>query len=579
MIYIVARSKQHGEDFIKSHSGFSSLVKIKLRHRSYFDILTDLLCCNEEKYACVVHDDVVLCDHFPEKLNALIEELNRDWPNWGLVGNAAILSMHVGYSANNIVRYISDPHGGPNLTGHILPAQSIDGNVMLLNLNSMRAKAVSLPAWDGYQLYDLTLSIETLAAGLGVFVAPHLACWHKSGGSQAEFDTAKQAESFNTYLLNRLCNRKINSLNGPIPIHFGKTHINDRGIVDIEMDSLRSAAHDRRPKTVAIVTRTQFKRPTLLDRTLKTVRAFIAAAGTDHIHYTHYVIFDNNADSLPQNLADNAAIFMNANLSKDDDTRYLLVNFAVQNIDADYFWFLDDDDWLFPNEAERLSLILNTMPESSVIFVDSQHYLEQPVLGHSLESPPLYRSTEGRYFPAHQFMNSLSGHNHSPFCGVIYPRGALLSINPDIYSAVTYYEDFMTTLTVLLSNYIFPVSVNKLIAGISLRKAEGTAGETGNTVSEKNRSKWDKSMSELVSQLVNAKGKPSQLISVSAMNSSSGATAAQNTEIALLRAQINIIARSRSWKLTKPLRVAARLIRRELTLAEIIQRLRTTSSR
>ena len=86
-------------------------------------------------------------------------------------------------------------------------------------------------------------------------------------------------------------------------------------------------------------------------------------------------------------------------------------------------------------------------------------------------------------------------------------------------------------------------------------------------------------MSELVSQLVNAKGKPSQLISVSAMNSSSGATAAQNTEIALLRAQINIIARSRSWKLTKPLRVAARLIRRELTLAEIIQRLRTTSSR
>ena len=188
------------------------------------------------------------------------------------------------------------------------------------------------------------------------------------------------------------------------------------------------------------------------------------------------------------------------------DSRYRLVRFAAESIEADYFWFVDDDDWVFPNEAERLGLVVNTAPENSIVFVGSQHFEEASLARSPNADATSYRSKAARPFPAEDFLASLSGENHSPFCGVLLSRAALLNVPPAVYERVTYFEDYMTILSALLQEDCFPVTVDKLFAGISLRRS-------GNSVTEKDRRTWNESMSELASHLVNSSD-CSQLLSL-----------------------------------------------------------------
>lgn len=577
MIYVVARSEQHGKAFIQSHPALETKIHIKAGQRSYFELLQSLIDDCPNDYACVVHDDVFLCADFAIRIEELVRELDAAWPNWGLVGNAAVLSLSVGYAGTNVVRYLSDPHGGPNLASHILPAQTVDGNVMLLNLKAMRMRGLRLPTFDGFQLYDIIMSIEAISKGLGVFVAPQLACWHGSKGNQAEFDRAKDSEAFKYYLSRRVQNRRIHTLNGVTPAAYDPRNPMMRGGIDLEIESLRQATKHRAAKTVAIVTRTQFVRPELLGRTLDSVSAFVAAAGASTI-FRSVVVTDRGA-LVPQEIKDRVSV-LEADLPENVDTRYQLVRFAAENIDADYFWFIDDDDWLFPNEAERLGLIVNASPHGGMIFLDCQHFNERAVAPGRDADVALFRSSEGHLFVAQRFLSSLSGHNHSPFCGVLFQRAALLAIPQRVYDTVTYYEDFMTILNTLLGRNCFPIVVDKLYVGISLRSS-------GNTVTETDRSKWNRSMSEMVSHLVNSPSAsqmlslPSGAIRIAPQESSEEAKVALERELARVRQElaerthlIDVIAHSNSWKLTRPLRGVARVLRGELTVKAVFNRLR-----
>jgi hypothetical protein len=573
MIHVVARSEKHGLEFVRTHASLQSRIGLKTGQRSYFELLQDLIEHCTDDYACVVHDDVFLCGNFGDRLEELIGRLNAEWPNWGLAGNAAVLSMKVGYSGTNVVRYLSDPHGGPNLASQILPAQTVDGNVMLMNLKAMRERGVRLPAFDGFQLYDIILSIETIRAGLGVYVAPQLACWHGSRGNQEEFDRAKSSEAFRFYLTRSVQNRVIQTLNGMTPAGFDPDNPMKRGGIEIELDSLRAATKGRRAKKVAIVMRTQFRRPELLSRTLDTVDAFIACAG-DATQFQSVIVTDKRGEA-PDDVRRRARV-LEADLPESTDTRYQLVRFAAESIHADYFWFVDDDDWIFPNEAERLGLVVNASPFGGMIFLDCQHFNERPVAPGNDRDVQLYRSSEDRLFSSQRFLSSLSGHNHSPFCGVMFQRAALLAIPPNVYDTVTYYEDFTTILNTLLSRDCFPVVVDKLYVGISLRA-------TGNTVTETDRTKWDRSMSEMVAHLINIPGAsqmlslPSHAISIAPLASSPEV----EHELARVRKEledrnrfIDQVASSKSWQLTRPLRVAARLVRGQLSLRSIMRRIR-----
>jgi glycosyltransferase involved in cell wall biosynthesis len=554
MIHVVARSRGSADLFLQNHPFLVTHITVELGTRSYFELLNRLIETAAKSWICLVHDDVYLGQDFVRKLSDLVRTLEADWPNWGLAGNAAMLPMQVGYAATEVVRYLSDPHGGPNLAGQILPAQSIDGNVMLLNLDAMRLKALRLPPFEGFQLYDIVLSLETVKAGLGVLACPQLACWHGSKGNQYDFDRARSSHAFNDYLLSTVRNRALDTINGEQEVRVEDGDLVLRGGIDIQLDSLKAATAGRKKKSIAIVTRTQFTRPLLLKRALDTVKALKSAA-RETAHFASYVVTDASAALRPDGMELDTSLLC-ADLDHQGDTRYQLVKFAAENIDADYFWFIDDDDWIFPNEAERLGLVIAGAPRNSIIFLGCQHFSEQAISG-DIEDAASFRSTPGRYYSAGNFLASLSGSNHTPFCGQLFPRTTLLSIPPSVYDSVTYYEDYMTTLFALLSTKCFPIVVDKLYVGISVRSS-------GNTITETDRTKWNRSMSELVSHMVNLP-ELSQMLSlpVHSLRSDSSIQSLRN-QIAERDHRIASLVNSSSWKLTKPLRVLIDLMRGRL---------------
>jgi len=556
MIHVVARSEQSKALFLERNNSLVSHIVVELNQRSYFYFLNHIITNAHDDYACIVNDDVILCSDFNEKITDLLSTLNRDWPSWGIAGNAGIIPYMVGYAPTQMIRYLADHHGGPNFIGQILPAMNIDGNVMLLNVKALRERKVRMPDFDGFLLHDIILSIETISSGLGVFIAPHLACWNGSEDNQNHFDQAADAASFRSYLSMRIKNRRLLTTKGTIKSVFNRDNLTSGA--DIEIESLKSACKYRPSRTVAIIVRTQFKRPDLLDRCLRTISAFIAASGS-LVEFKNYIVTDS---APPSNFIVNSVI-LQAQLEH-QDTRYKLVQFAANNIDADYFWFVDDDDWMFPNEAERLSMVISSAPENSVFFVDSCRYYETKFPTGDMNMVESYRSIKQQYFPAQRFICSLSGQNETPFCSVIFSRSSLLSIQDITYEKITYLEDYMTILNVLLTNGSIPIIVNKMYVGISIR-------ETGNTITEVDRTKWNRSMSELVSSLVNSSSY-SQMLSLP-LNK----ICCDNMnydDVARIKAELDMITSSRSWRITRPMRGVMRLIRGQLTLKDFASRVR-----
>jgi len=432
----------------------------------------------------------------------LADLLNSEYPNWGLAGNQAVIPFGVGLGASTVVRYIADPQGPPNLAGQILPAQIIGSSLMFLNLRDMRRKNLTLPSWADWNDYATLLSVEVIKAGLGVFVCPQLALWHDCSHKG---DTSKQEQPSTetlAYLRRILKNSMITTPTGAI--NLGSEFSGSDQRLDLEMASLRAAAIGRPRKTVAVVVRTRFTRPkSYLNRTISTAKALAAAAG-DSTNFEIYIVTDKKSSPLAEYdglLADIKIIEFE--VPEVDDSRYHLVKHAATGIKADYFWFIDDDDWVFPNEAERLALAINAVPDESLIFLDCRHFYETPgPCGNEAAG----KIKAGKTFFAKTFIMSLSGKNETPFCGVIYPHSLFLSIPEQCYKTVVYYEDFMSTMYALLMGRYLPVAVDKLFAGISIRPS-------GNTVTETNRRNWMYANSVVTSHLVNMPG-GSQMMSL-----------------------------------------------------------------
>ena len=547
-ILVVARNKVTGEKFLSNHKALSDGIELLFNQSSYFACINALLGRTEDEVVCLVHDDVILPPEFGVRSNFLIRELEENWPNWGLVGNAAVGALKQGYLANQLIRYLSDSHGGPNLVGPILPAQSVDGNLMLLNLKAMRSRALKMPDFKGFHLYDIALSIECQCAGLAVLVAPQLSCWHGSGGNQYEFDQASQSASWSTYLSDHLENKQILTLNGEksIPLKKDSTPFAQKR-TDLVRASLRNAAEGRKRRSVGIVIRTQLRRRPLLLRALDSIRSFIAASGNAVDWHVH-IVTDSREDAAWTGVDEQHVL--RVEVPQERDSRFLLVKHAASAVETEFLWFIDDDDWLFPNVAEDLAWAIACAPPAAMIFIDSQHYLERS--GSDPDEISLFKSTPGSYFHAADFFKSTSGVNHSPFCGVLYARELLGSIPSRLYESVIYYEDFATTMYSLFEGCAFPLVLDRLCVGISVR-------ESGNTITETDRTIWNKSMSTLASAMVNDSLNFQALslgekfvLREQIVNDDRLAIAQQ--KIDSLAHEIEAMLRSRSWRMTRPIR-------------------------
>ncbi|WP_285535228.1 hypothetical protein [Brucella sp. NBRC 12950] len=486
-IHVAARSEEYVQKFSKNNRDAKDVV-LHRGAKSLFTLLQTII-DGEDDYALFVHDDVFLPSSINDYLSDLIEMLNEDWPNWGICGNAGIIAPTLA-SGSRVCRFLFDPHGGPSISGFILPAETVDGNTILLNCRALRAAGVRLPSFEGFQFYDICLSVETLAAGLAVLLAPQLAVYHDSKGNQSEFDRAFGSKALIEYLSNKLSNRTVNSLNGILKLPFSGKR---RGQLDICDTSLKNASLRRPEARIAFVIRTQFREVALLLRAINSTLAF--AAATQNRSIKTYIVTEYPHSDVIEHLPDDISVIA-ADHSQESDSRNHLIEHAIRSVDEDFILFLDDDDWVFPNEANYITNLLTCLPTNAHLIVESQHFSEAILVPGETD----WRNSSvrpQRRFESRDWPLNFTGNNYVPMCGAFYSRYIISQQPKETFEKITFYEDYTLSLFALLNKNSIFFSLPKLLSGISIRNA---GGSLANTVNVADRTRWNQSQAELAHQ-------------------------------------------------------------------------------
>jgi len=483
-IIVTAGSEESEKAFLKRHAFAAESIVVRRNEKSLFDVINSII-EGESEPVLLVHDDIYFNSDFEDRVEELLQKVSDEDYEWGVIGNAGIANNAYGYRASNIIRYVVDPHEGATLSARILPVRMIDGNTMLINAPELRKRNVRLPSLSGFQLYDLALSIESLKAGLGVFVSPELLCYHDNKDNPASFISFAESDEAQRYLGANLKNTYLETLNGIIKVREPSG----------DFDWVEATARIGRKQSgihVAIVVRTQFKRPEQLFRTLTSIRSFIASSQDADLFQCH-VVTDVNTGKEKEMYGFPIHYFP-CDLR---DSRFLLVSEAIKNILSDYIWFVDDDDWLFPNSAEWLANTIRSAPSASTFFIGTEHFIEKKLPGS--ESLIQTRAVTHQYFPPSDLFKSIYT-NHIPFSGIIFPRLKIIGRwSSSEVEKITMFEDWYLQILNFQSDNFFPITINKLFVGISIRGI-------GQTVTLKDRTEWYKSESTIYYDLVKKGG-------------------------------------------------------------------------
>jgi hypothetical protein len=149
-----------------------------------YGMITKLVSGTTEPYFVLCHQDVRLdCGHGFDDLTRAIDNLERQDPLWAVAGNAG------GRADLRVVRFLTDPHGGPTL--HPLPMRvhSLDENFLVIKSRTGVQCSVELA---GFHFYGSDICLNALAAGRSAYVIP-FQLRHLSAGTRDEsYDRARE---------------------------------------------------------------------------------------------------------------------------------------------------------------------------------------------------------------------------------------------------------------------------------------------------------------------------------------------------------------------------------------------------
>lgn len=213
-IIVLARDEDARINFLNRNPfPYEGLVTFIFGAESYLEEINKTI-QSESNPVLFLHDDVTVPHGFMVKVNTLIRELNNNYNYWGVAGNAGIANHIQSLDNNRTVLYLIDGHGGPNATPSTVSAETLDGNCLLVNCPVLRAKNIKLPILRGFHFYDIFLCICSINCGCGVFISSNLFLFHKSKGNQNEFDKSKLIAG--PMLAKLLQDNSIDTINGKI---------------------------------------------------------------------------------------------------------------------------------------------------------------------------------------------------------------------------------------------------------------------------------------------------------------------------------------------------------------------------
>lgn len=463
--YVIWHSVARLEAFLKRHA---LADPVALPASSIYKTLNSLIASSPEPIL-LLSDNLYLDSGFYNRAVGALEHLERDYAGWGVAGNQGVSPSLYGLGPSNRVCYATGPGVAPNLPGRVLPLMWVAGP-LLINLPALAAGKARLPDFGSADFFELCLSLASCQAGLGCYAMPELTAF----ASQKPLPQKEAADSFVAWLSDEVANRHLE-------MPWGMQHLPAaRGQLDWPRQALTNCATG--PRRVAIVVRTRLARPHTFFRTLQSIQAFMAASCFDI--FSCHVVTDNMAEKVDLPAGVELARFD----FKGEDSRVFLLTRAVESIDADYFWFVDDDDWLFPNRAVKLAATILANPPESTFYIGTSWFTETDFPGGWSGNT---RAIPGRYYDPAKFADSIGGANHIPFCGIVFPAKALAGIF-DMHEmpGMLYLEDYCLQLLNLYRHDFFPVVLDRLFVGISIR-------ECGNTVTEQDRTRWNISASAM----------------------------------------------------------------------------------
>jgi hypothetical protein len=145
MISVIISSENKKIKFLSNNHDVQFNI-IQLNNETSLGLIINNLINDKSKdYICIVNEDTIISSEFECNIKNLLLKLDKEWKNWGVVGNSGNLPMNIGYSATEFIKYYANPSSGPNFSKYIMPVKTINENVLLLNLSAMRKKKIIIP--------------------------------------------------------------------------------------------------------------------------------------------------------------------------------------------------------------------------------------------------------------------------------------------------------------------------------------------------------------------------------------------------------------------------------------------------
>jgi hypothetical protein len=445
------------------------------------------------QFALIARPGVILDKALKDATQELINDLNRDYPNWGVCG-----ATGARWDGQRTYWYLRRPPMNPEAGVGGRPVVTVGSEVLLLNLKQLRAEEclIQEPTANWWEIGPL-LSLECLRRSLCVLVDPRLMV----------VDAGSEPEQRATDAIKNLVRRFF--LNHRVHLPWGTMEVAD--VAYREFLSLPAVSHDKldivacydaamararqaRPVTLTIACRAQFNRQYLLERAMLSFAAAQqeAPAGCE---VRVALVSDVSPDTLQLEVTRLRSRFPSLSLSglhvtsrSRETSRVDHLLSSIAQIDSDYVWFVDDDDFVMPGAVPALARVF--VPHAPLLLVGSSEVLEESWT----DSRLVDFNPCGAHASKHVF-DVFQGENFVPICGMVIPVKLARERCAHVEASGEYLEDYFILMRLLTSPRVEVEVLGAQIAGISLRGQE-------NTVRQSDRDTWNRSYAQFVGELM-----------------------------------------------------------------------------
>lgn len=450
-------------------------------------------------YALVSRGKVFWPIGIASAVDAAIDSANEEFgpARWGVIGNSGIE-----FISHRKIEYLQTRSSKiiPSCSGKPRPVTALDGNTLLLNIRNLRDRSVRIPdGLRGYSIPGLVLVMECYKKALVSALDSALYVFDQTDVDEYSYKAESTKSRFRKYWSSSFVNKSMDTVYGTIKLENSIEHLK-KNSGDTRLDyyalvaSVIKDIYRSRPKPlVNIVARTRLERPNQLRRLLDTVR-MARSYSLDMLDLKVVVAANNLSSSSPDSTLDPILseypdldfIVSRDNPSSGMYPRVSAIKNALEWMEDDSFvWFVDDDDFIYPESLPCLPPFLS----AKTIFVGDSAIFEEEWSGD--ETIPIKSRKSGLY-KSDNYQDCVLGENPIPFCSVIYPAAVLKNICSNFSLTGDYCEDY--ALFLIASSSATVVNVPLLIAGVSRH--------SGTTVSQKDRTHWNYSYASFISEIV-----------------------------------------------------------------------------